>query len=427
LELASRGIPGKLSRVRALRDLIGRYHKNRFAQRVRDGLIAAGETRPVRYDEAAFALRIPSNEQDGPDNAVFLHNVFAAYRTSARRDRPKTFERIITSITEIRDPTPATFDAAADHLLPQVRPLSEQGLWLLHGQVDGQVIPESPYRVIAPGIAAWLAYDRPESMMRISASQIAKWGIDFDHAFTIAVGNLRARSAKRFAQVADGLYVSDWADKYDTSRILLTDVIGALAVRGAPVVMLPNRDVLLVTGSDDADGLRAMVDAARQILDQPRPLGAVALSLIAGEWHAFAPDATMPGVGAFYELQEVDSGRLYAEQKLLLDRLHEKLDRDIFVASHLIKRTDPGDHFLASLAIWAPNVDALLPRTQTLALGHRKRLITAPWDTVVQVAGEHLVPMGWWPERYRVRSFPSDDQIEALLGKPGVESRDRQG
>jgi hypothetical protein len=413
--------------MRALRDFLGRNQKDRFAQRVRDGLIAAGETRAIRYDASAFALRIPAREQDGQDHVVFLHNVFSAYQTSARRDRSKTLQRIIMSIIEAQDPIPATFDAVADHLLPQVRPLTEQGLWLLHAEVDGQAIPESPNRIVAPGIAAWLAYDRAESMSRISEAQIAKWGVSFDHAFTIAVGNLRARSAKRFAQIVDGLYISDWADKYDTSRILLTDIIAALPVRGAPVAMLPNRDVLLVTGSDDASGLRGMVSAARQVLDQPRPLSAATLRLADGEWHPFAADTAMPGASDLYELQEVEASKLYAEQKMLLDRLHDKLDRDIFVTSHMIRREDPGDRFQTSLAIWSPGVDALLPRTQTLVLGDRKRLITAPWDTAVEVAGEHLIAMGWWPERYRVRSFPTEDQIADLLGKPGVESQDRHG
>jgi hypothetical protein len=231
--------------------LLGRSDRDQFADRVRSGLIAAGETRPIRYDKAAFALHLAAHGTQQQTGSIFLHNVFADYLRSPPAARPAELARIVASFSESREPMPASFVQAVDHLLPQVRPMTELGLWQMHRRLDGPPLPEMPCRHLTPAIAAWLAYDRAESMLRVSNDQLAKWGGTFDDAFAAALVNLRRRSEKPFMAFSPGLFCSDWADTYDTSRLLLTDIVAALPVRGAPVAMLPNRNVLLVTGADD--------------------------------------------------------------------------------------------------------------------------------------------------------------------------------
>jgi hypothetical protein len=51
------------------------------------------------------------------------------------------------------------------------------------------------------------------------------------------------------------------------------------------------------------------------------------------------------------------------------------------------------------------------------------RMITVPWNEAAKVAGELLVAAGWWPERFRVRHFPTAAQVERLLAAPGAEIR----
>jgi hypothetical protein len=63
-------------------------------------------------------------------------------------------------------------------------------------------------------------------------------------------------------------------------------------------------------------------------------------------------------------------------------------------------------------------VDSLLPRTDVIffmdpALGTEAPPVAiARWEDVEKVVGELLVPAeGLYPERYRVRGFPSEEQL----------------
>ena len=40
--------------------------------------------------------------------------------------------------------------------------------------------------------------------------------------------------------------------------------------------------------------------------------------------------------------------------------------------------------------------------------------VMAPWEKVVEIAGDLMTPMGIYPERYRVEGFPSAEQLAAM-------------
>ena len=61
-------------------------------------------------------------------------------------------------------------------------------------------------------------------------------------------------------------------DCYDASRLLLLDTIRQFRVKGDYIAMVPNRDTLIVTGAEDADGLKAMVGLAKDAVQKPRHL-----------------------------------------------------------------------------------------------------------------------------------------------------------
>jgi hypothetical protein len=323
---------------------------------------------------------------------------------------------------------PDGFAAAADRLLPQVRPMTEFGIWRLVGQLEGSRLEEMPFRRLTSAIAAWLVYDGDHNTRRITTPQLVRWGVSFDDAFDVALINLRRRSEKAFVELAPGLYCSDWADTCDTSRILLTDIIAALPVRGAPVVMTPNRDVLLVTGWEDQEGLCKMVRSAKMVLTNPRPLGADALLLEEDEWQDYVPNTAEQSGIELMELQEEQANICYGDQKGLLDKIYERTGEDIFVASHAVRREGPSGHFIDSVATWTEGVDTLLPRAKSLILLQPKnhRMIISPWDAVVDVAQALLVPMGWWSERFHVLCHPTEAQIQKLIATPGVEVRPLQ-
>ena len=413
-----------------LRDLaFWRTDEEKFADLVRRSLIAAGEFRTVLFDKSAFALRFGTSEKENRPEVVYLRNFFTAYIRLPKEKQAQELEHIIASFAEGREPMPRSFASVADRLLPQVRPMTEFGIWSLLGRLEGNRLEEMPFRQLTPAVAAWLVYDGDYNTRRITSPQLAKWGVAFDDAFDVALTNLRRRSEKAFVALAPGLYCSDWADTCDTSRVLLTDIVAALPVRGAPVAMMPNRDALLVSGAQDQEGLRSMVRSARKVLTDPRPLGANALLLEAGVWHDYVPNTAEQSGIELMELQEEQASMYCADQKDLLDKVHKMTGEDIFVASHKIRRESPSGHFIDSVSTWTEGVDTLLPKARSVILLQPKnqRIIIGCWDTVAAVAGELLAPMGWWPERFHVLRHPTEAQIEKLIATPGVEVRPLRG
>lgn len=400
-----------------LRRLRQGNQRNAFARRVREGLLAGGMPGPIVYDQPAFALRLPRRSADRAPGAIFLDNVFEIYQKQEAASRPVELRKIIASLVEGGESVPTDFSAVAEHILPLVRPLSELGLWRLNSELRGSpIVDEFPMRSIAAGMVTLLALDRPHSMMRITEEHLGKWGVTADTAFDLALANLRKLSTKDLLSLSPSVFTSDWGDTYGSSRLLLVDLFRSLPLKGAPIVMVPNRDVLLVTGSEDEAGLRSMAQYGRQVLNDPRPLSATTLRLEGGVWREFIPNPSRPGEAELRELQETRASREYAEQKEALDAIHQKKNVDIFVATHMIRSERDSRRFVDSLATWSKGVDTLLPRAQTVAFvqGDSHPVISAPWETVAAVAGDLLVPTDYWPERFRVRSFPTDEQLERM-------------
>jgi len=71
-----------------------------------------------------------------------------------------------------------------------------------------------------------------------------------------------------------------------------------------------------------------------------------------------------------------------------------------------------------SYAIWAADEDhTLLPKTDLIAFfaqsgGELPRLVE--WEKVVEVAGDLMEAVDIYPPRYRVRAFPTKNQLTAM-------------
>lgn len=403
----------------SISNLLGRRRpEDRFADHVRTKLIAAGERRPIRYDRSAFALRIGAADKPDQQTVAWLGNLFASFaQLSTAAEQDAALVRIVASILEGNAPLPLSFVDAAPRLRPLVRSTADLGMWRLQSRVDGH--EESvvlPHRHLTPQLVAWLAIDREETITWVMASQLAAWGVTFDDAFEKALSNLRHLEEKPFVEFEPGLYRSDWGDRYDASRLLLPELLAGLPLKGAPVAMVPNRDVLLVTGADDEEGLRAMARFGQGVLGQPRPLSAATLALDGGAWRAFTPDPSLPGQTGLAELQEVWAGVDYAGQKTLLDALHMKSGEDIFVATHASRRDREAGRFVGSFAVWTEGVDTLLPKAQSLAFVELpcRRLTEVAWDKAMPVVADLMEPTDLSPVRWRVRRFPDEVQLEQL-------------
>jgi hypothetical protein len=271
-----------------------------------------------------------------------------------------------------------------------------------------------------------LVYDLPEAMLPVQQRALSDWGCSFDKALDAACQNLRQVSHQPWEQPRAGVWVSPWRDNYDASRLVLTDLLQAHLVKGDHVAMVPNRDTLIVTGSDDEAGLAHMAMLAEKA--HGRPITRQAFLLNNGTWLPWLPASDHPLYCRFHLLKLQSLARQYAEQQGLLDALNKKSAQDIFVGSYVAIKNEQTGQALSYCA-WTEGVPTLLPQTEEIYFVVPKEekgafdVAGASWEQVQQVVGHLMKRQEGYPVRYLVKDFPTAEERALTIWPVQVRNR----
>jgi uncharacterized protein YtpQ (UPF0354 family) len=383
--------------------------RDQFAVQVMKRLGQRGWSGPMDYDSAAFTLQLGDRENR---NTLYLSNCCAEWIKADNTNKPLQIDRLVDSVLNPADLS--SFEACADQLLPVVRNRSQLSL-------EGLLRPEldlSPASLpLAGDLAVGVAVDTPSSLHILTISQLAGWGKNLDDVLPVAIENLRARSPARFARQDAGFYISEYADFYDASRLLLPHLFEQLKLAGDPIALAIDRTAVFVAGSADTQAIAAMCELAKTALeDTVRPIAYLPLRLQNGEWHAVLrndPDPNLAWMASYH------AGWDWAGQKNGLDAAYETQGRDVFVASALAAEIEGNFKFLST---WTYNAVSLLPATDAVAINPSEgaETLVAGWDDVIRICGPFSLEPGVWPERYLFDRAPTPEQIEKLAacGRP---------
>ena len=311
---------------------------------------------------------------------------------------------------------PEDFEDVKPDLMPVVRSRAHFELNSLGGEVESGKPTSLPYQVLGEHFGIGIVYDLPEAMRSIPQASLDAWGVTYYEALEAAMENLLSLEAKFIGpESGEGVYLSATGDNYDSSRLLVKEAIRHFQVKGDHVAMVPNRENLIVAGSEDVAGLAGMLKLAAKAMKEPRPISGIALRLDGDEWTPWLPPPSHPSYKKFQEFHLQTLGHDYAEQKDLLDKLHEKNGEDVFVAVFSAIKSPEGKLF--SYATWTDTKNSLLPKTDALVIGRvGGNIAMVEWQKAMDVAGDLMEPLDIYPPRYRVRGFPSEKQLKAMGG-----------
>jgi hypothetical protein len=403
-----------------------RMHR-RFANRMIAALRQYGETRPIRYDAHKNELLI-GEDQRNPAARYYLGNAFQDYAGARPGQEEAVLHRHASGVATYPSMEMAEqFEEARPFLLPRVKPRFIHALSLIDN--DG---PSHKMRLwhqpLGGHLALSLAYDLPRALACVPDNRLTTWGVTGEEAFAIACANLRRLSTKPFDSPTPGVFVSAWGDSSGASRIALTELIRDLKVKGSHVAIAPNRDTLIVTGSEDHAGLRVMLRLAERAIQKAYRVSGVTIRLHDCQWEPFEPDAFFPDLKGFRALRLKSLAEAYAAQKDGLDAIHKAKDEPIYTTPYLGFFKD-GQVF--SLAVWSETITNLLPRTDMIAFVARnpgpRKVAFADWDRVVEMVGDLMIPLDIYPPRFRVDRFPTGEQLKALGFAPGFEHLSKAG
>lgn len=395
-----------------LDNISGAPSKDQFARLLSDAISKAGEIAIIRYDAEEFRLVV--NEEQRFFN---LGNIYREYCDAPLDKRRQALRHYVRSWFANRKGIPANFEDVVPDLLPAVRNRCSFEIARLKAHIDGLPSLDWPSRVIADHLAVSLVYNLPEALVQVQQHHLSNWDRSLEDLLDIACDNLRKISNDPWDCPYQGVWVSPWRDNHDASRLVLTDLLQTIPVKGAHVAMVPNRDTLIVTGSADEAGLAQMAVLAEKALNSARPITGHAFLLENETWRPWLPDAAHPLYGHFHLLQLKSFGQDYAAQKDLLDALHAKTGRNIWVASYAaVKNDQTGKSH--SYCVWSQGVDTLLAQTEQVFFfvpdgenDDGSVVAKVNWDRVQQLVGHLMEPQGVYPARYRVREFPTAEQL----------------
>jgi len=310
---------------------------------------------------------------------------------------------------------PIALAEALPWLVPKVRPrFVYEALALRTGR------PGPVFQPLAGTFAMSLVVDLPDQEIDVGQAELAAWNVDFERLLQRARSNLLARGAEEdFHEMGPGRFRSTWQDNLDGSRMLLPGVLQRLPLRGDPVVLLPNRDTLLVVGSEDPEALAWALRGALEFLDEdPRSLNGCPLRLRNYQWEPFRPRAehpVQPLLGRIHKRRLKDE---YGHQKALLDRRHGAQGKAITLAPFRVEKSASGQ--TSSFTLWSPAMgEAWLPEADQVCLawecGREPGRVRAPWARLQQRLSHLLEPVGLFPERYRFKQTPGPRLLESLI------------
>ncbi|MBQ1499406.1 MAG: hypothetical protein IIZ38_13925 [Sphingomonas sp.] len=343
--------------MKFLRKLFGgapEREEDRFAERLLQALKEAIPSFAVEYDPVAFELRHGRKEDT---RKTFLHNSFIEYQRLPAKDRGKHIANLVGFILDSERPQPRG-DAALDMLLPVLRARAD--MLVATTGISGDFPHQNSARPFCDTMLLMLALDSPNSIRLVTDELLADLGVSFDDALGLAVAHLDEREHK-FGPLADGTFVSLCEDYYDASRLLLPDLISQLPVKGNPVAIVESRSAILVTGSEDRDGLRMIAEYAWQ--DFPENERAVSLTPIEyrdGAWRVFPMGPDHPQ--ALRNLVQYQRAWSYGASS---DALQERLGDNLYVAGVILLEQDG---IAATLASWARNVATACPMVDALII-----------------------------------------------------------
>lgn len=389
--------------------------EERFARRFMQEIRRRGESRPLHFDAEQFAVRV-GDDPAAPEQICYLQNAFIECERTDSGPRAEIIGRYAANAN--RSEVPEDYSQARARLRVVLKDRTYPESQALRNRAefpDRKSRADNPlaYVPVAPDLIACLVDDDVSSIQFITHDLLARWGVSLERAFADARARMRETLAWAPTQVGS-LFLSEAGDTYDAARLLFEDEIRRLPLRGRPVALVPDRETLLIAGSEDLEALEHMAQTALECLkERDRPVSGRPVVLGDDGWGPFSPPASI--ALPFDNLVRLFDAQYYAEQKETLDALNEHTGEDIFVASSRLREREESGRFV-SWTTWSRGVVALLPEVDEVGFydADSQEARMADWSAVRRVLGQRMQATEHCPARWRVDSFPSRDELMAM-------------
>ena len=387
--------------------------RDQFAKAFVKALKAAGDTRTPKYDPKRF--RIVYFEGERRVGQTELEKIFHEHSRLPEAERAADLQRLARAATE--HASPQSFGDAKPLLMPVVRSLAFVRYSMAQTMLATGEWPKWPMNPMTEHLVISLALDNPESIQFIADGKtFEQWNTTPQEAYSHSLANLAAREFGFVVAGGGSLYICSTEDGYDASRLLLIPMTTEIKVKGDIVAMVPNRDMLLITGSRDRAGLEAMALLAKGAFEGPRKISGIPVRISQQDCSAWRPRIEGPLGDAFRELEIMTLAADYNSQTEIFKEVAEKMGREEFYAKFQVWEKDGK---IRTTCLWQKlDCPIILPKAEVVLFGPEPGTIVAKarWDRVREVLGDAMEDTNHYPPRYKVTRFPTNAELRALKG-----------
>lgn len=216
--------------------------------------------------EVVQDLQLKITTADGSATTAFLNNAYDLYK-----HYPKTKDDVIQRYVASTLETITSLNASDDLDRTRIVPVIKDKPWLeeirktMESRGTGKFL-ENVHEELNADLIIVYAEDSPKNISYITPKELETAHIDKKELRGLACENLKRLLPKIERHGANGTFMLTAGGDYEASLLLLDSVWNDMQkdVRGDIVVAIPTRDLLLVTGSDDREGLEKL----RQTVDK---------------------------------------------------------------------------------------------------------------------------------------------------------------
>ena len=342
---------------RALRLLNPRLDRERFARAMVAALERAGYEEPV-YEPENFRIRSGTMVH-------YLRNLYSEAAALWPWQRRKLYDLHANGFASIQDQEPLSWSEVSKRIYPTVRDRyyleavrTQQNAACAEGKS-----PESfglPHERLTDRLCVTLVVDHPTLVQLVTHADLERWGVDWQEARTLAQQNLEARPDEDPVEIKPGLYALGTGDGYDAARMLLDGTFRKLALEGAPIVLVPTKNLLLIADEANTGALDTAFALAESHIAGPHPISLLAWKrswpnfepLILDESHALYP--------AWRRNQTLEFLSLYEEQS---PSLQDQVGEEFFVAA--FSANEEANGTLSSYCVWSRSLSHVCCHART--------------------------------------------------------------
>jgi len=205
-------------------------------------------------------LELKIKQPNGKEHTTFLYNTYDTYQTDPKL-KEAVLQRFVSSIIEN-----IANEKAFEGLDPgRIIPVVKDRQWLEETRTalmsrGAKKVPEHVYDDLNEDLIVLYAEDSPKNIRYFSPNDLIKAQIDRKNLRSLACENLKKVIPNIERHGENGLYMMAAGGDYEASLLLFDGLWNGMQkeVQGDVVVAIPTRDLLVVTGSDDAEGIKRM-------------------------------------------------------------------------------------------------------------------------------------------------------------------------